>query len=90
MSAVGMYFINRSKLEEPCPFIVACYNLGDRKDHDLELALHTARCKQLNFSIWNPCYSELAAAALSTAAVPQLRFATALPHKCGAPQCHFA
>ena len=54
-----MYFINRSKLEEPCPFIVACYNLGDRKDHDLELAMHTASAstvyvrKQLtHFSIW--------------------------------------
>ena len=53
-----MYFINRSKLEEPCPFIVACYNLGDRKDHDLELAMHTASSKHsvrkqlTHFSIW--------------------------------------
>ena len=52
-----MYFINRSKLEEPCPFIVACYNLGDRKDHDLELAMHTAskhsvRKQLTHFSIW--------------------------------------
>ena len=52
-----MYFINRSKLEEPCPFIVACYNLGDRKDHDLELAMHTVskhsvRKQLTHFSIW--------------------------------------
>ena len=62
-----MYFINRSKLEEPCPFIVACYNLGDRKDHDLELAMHTAskqaQCAQAAHSLldMDPCYASAAA-----------------------------
>ena len=68
-----MYFINRSKLEEPCPFIVACYNLGDRKDHDLELAMHTASkhsvCAQAAHSLldMDPCYA---------APLPSLRAAT--------------
>ena len=63
-----MYFINRSKLEEPCPFIVACYNLGDRKDHDLELAMHTAskqaQCAQAAHSLldMDPCYAAAATA----------------------------